>query len=180
MLMDPHSSLLLIVDLQEKLVPAMSDKDELVRNCSILLQAAATAGVPVIASEQYPNGLGGTLPEIAKDHAALKRLPKVEFSCAQNEGLKREIDASSRSQIIVCGVEAHVCVTQSAIDLRKAGKEVFVVADATASRQRYSKDIAMQRLSASNVFVVTTEMVVFEWAGTAAAPTFKPLSKLIR
>lgn len=180
MLMDPRASLLLIVDVQEKLVPAMSDKDELVRNCSILLQAAAVAGVPVLASEQYPDGLGATLPELTKDHADLRRLAKVEFSCVRNEGLRREIDSLARPQIIVCGVEAHVCVTQTAIDLKASGKDVFVAADATASRQRYSKDVAMQRLSASGICVVTTEMVVFEWAGTAAAPAFKPLSKLIR
>lgn len=180
MLLDPRLSLLLVVDVQEKLVPAMSEKDELVKNCSILLQAASLAGVPVLVSEQYPAGLGATLPEITTQHADLKRFPKVEFSCARNEDLKRAIDSAAGSQMIICGVEAHVCVTQTAIDLKKAGKDVFVVTDATASRQRSSKDVAMQRLSASGISVVTAEMVVFEWAGTAAAPTFKQLSKLVR
>lgn len=180
MLLDPQISLLLVVDMQEKLVPAMSDKDELLRNCGILMQAASLAGVPALASEQYPDGLGPTLTQLADKYTELRRLPKIEFSCVKNDELKRTITAAARSQIVVCGIEAHVCVTQTAIDLKRAGYDVFVATDATASRLKSSKDIAMQRLSAAGVTIVTTEMAGFEWIGSAAAPAFKPFSKLIR
>ncbi len=180
MLLDPQKSLLLIVDMQEKLVPAMFDKDDLLKNCVILVQTAALAGVPALASEQYPDGLGPTLPQLVDKYADLRRFPKMEFSCVKNSDLQRAIAAAARSQIVVCGIEAHVCVTQTAIDLKQAGYDVFVAADATASRLKSSKDVAMQRLSASGVTIVTSEMAGFEWVGSAAAPAFRPFSKLIR
>jgi isochorismate hydrolase len=180
MLAEAHRSLLLIVDIQERLAAAMDERDAMIRNSVILLQAATEMRVPILASEQYPQGLGHTVPELGHRLSGEDVVSKVEFSCWQNRPLRERIAASGKDQVIVAGIEAHVCVLETALDLRKAGKEVFVVADAVASRRVESREMALRRLSANEVEIVTTEMVVLEWLGSAASPSFKTISKLIR
>jgi nicotinamidase-related amidase len=180
MLIDRDQSLLLVVDIQERLAPAMDRPDEVVRNAATLMKAAAEVAVPTVVSEQYPKGLGPTVPELAGLATAGNVYDKLEFSCHRNAGLAERLDKDARDQIVIAGMEAHVCVLQTALDLAEAGKSVFVVADAVGSRRPESRDIALRRMEAAGITAVTTEMVVFEWLRTAAAPAFKPLSKLIR
>jgi nicotinamidase-related amidase len=180
MLMRADLSQLLIVDVQAKLIPAMAEPEETVRHCALLLQAAEVVGVPALMSEQYPQGLGPTVAGLADRFGAVGRHAKVEFSCLRNDAIRQTLEANGRRQVVVAGVEAHVCVLQTGLDLRAAGYEVFVVADAVSSRRPFSKATALSRLAAAGVNVVTAEMVVFEWAEKAGSPTFKTLSALVR
>jgi nicotinamidase-related amidase len=179
-LMAAGRSLLLVIDVQERLASAMHERDEFVRNTAILVEAAGALNVPVIASEQYPRGLGRTLPELKDRIGDDDIYEKVEFSCWRNEGLRVRIAHEGRDQIVIAGIESHVCVLQTALDLHRNGLGVFVVADAVSSRKAESKAIALPRLRAGGAQIVTAEMVVFEWLGSASSPSFKALSKLVR
>jgi nicotinamidase-related amidase len=178
MLMDVARSQLLVVDMQERLLPAVAGADRIVANAGILLTAAQEMAVPVTMSEQYPKGLGPTLPALAGDRAEV--LAKTEFSCLANVTLAHRLAHLRRRQLIILGVEAHVCVLQTVLEAAAAGFTVFVVADATGAREEASRDAALSRMAAARAEVVTTEMVVFEWLRDAAAPAFRSLSRLIR
>lgn len=179
-LVDPTRALLLMIDVQERLAPAMSEREAVVRNGAILLQAASALQVPIFASEQYPEGLGATLPELRSLTPLDQIHAKREFSCARNAELRARLDETDRRQTVIFGIEAHVCVLQTAMDLAAAGSEVFVAADAVSSRRLESKAVALDRLAQAGIAVVTTEMIVFEWLQSASNPAFKALSKLIR
>lgn len=180
MLIDRATPQLLVVDMQERLAPAIPDIAAIENRCGILIQAAAEMAVPIVISEQYPSGLGGTLPvlmSLAGDNQAFE---KLEFSCFANPALREVLTRAEGRNTIICGIEAHVCVLQTVLDMRAAGRAVTVVADAVSSRQAENRLIALERMRIAGVDVVTTEMVLFEWLRTAAAPAFKAISKLIR
>jgi nicotinamidase-related amidase len=174
-------SQLVIVDMQVKLAPAMPEDvmQSVIKNCAILAQAANILAVPIIATEQYPQGLGETLPEIKQHLPNLKPITKTAFSaCGEpkfNQQLQRE-----NSHIILVGMEAHICVLQTALDLLQAAKTVFVVEDAILSRAPANKANAIERMRAAGCVITNTESVLFEWLGNANHDAFKTLSKLIR
>lgn len=178
MLLEREKSLLLLVDMQARLLPAMADPKAVIAGCGILLRAAGELGVPVLASEQYPKGLGPTVPELAE--LAPRRLEKMEFSAQANAGIAAELARAGRNQIVLAGVEAHVCVLQTGIELLEAGYRVFIVTDAVASRRAESREVALQRLAQAGATLITAEMALFEWLRSAAAPEFRSISKLIR
>lgn len=180
MLLSAETSLLVLVDIQVRLEAAMPKDDPIVRNAEILVKAAREVGVPVIVSEQYPKGLGPTVPALAELLGEGERHEKVEFSCLRNSGLALALEASGNSQLVLGGIEAHVCVLQTALDLAGTGRDVYVVADAIASRDPKSREIALKRMADAGVTIVTTEMVAFEWIGSASAPQFKAISALVR
>jgi nicotinamidase-related amidase len=180
MLIERQKSCLLVVDVQEKLAPAMADPASVISNAGILMRAAARLHVPLVVSEQYPQGLGTTVPELRALAPDSARGAKLSFSCAADPGLLQRIKDAQRSQIVIAGLEAHVCVLQSALGLQQAGYQIVVVADAISSRAPASRDAALQRLRENGVEVATTEMVLFEWLGQAGTPEFKELSKLIK
>lgn len=180
MLIDRKRSFLLLVDVQDRLLPAMAEPARLLRNAGILLKAAARLGVPVLASEQYPKGLGHTVPELADLLPAGSVMEKVAFSCVGEAGPTDRIASLGRKQAVICGIEAHVCVLQTAIGLASKGYEVFVVGDAVSSRTAMSVETALARFHKTDIQVVTTEMVAFEWLGRAATDEFKDISRLIR
>ncbi|HZF34469.1 MAG TPA: hydrolase [Candidatus Angelobacter sp.] len=180
MLIERDKSCLLVVDVQEKLAPAVSDPADVVRNAGILMRAAARLGIPLVVSEQYPQGLGATVPELRALAPESARIAKLSFSCADDPALRQRIGEAQRSLIVIVGMEAHVCVLQSALGLQQAGYKAVVVADAIASRAPANRDAALQRLRENGVEVATTEMVLFEWLGQAGTPEFKELSKLIK
>ena len=169
MLMRVATSGLLVVDFQERLMPAIDDADRIVANGAWLIQIAQRLGVPVLASEQYPQGLGHTVAAIREWLPAEAFMEKRHFSCAADQNCMRRIDALNREQIVVIGAEAHVCVLQTALGLQAIGKEVYLVADAVSSRSPRDVELALERMRAEGVRVVSREMVVFEWlhqAGT--------------
>lgn len=180
MLIDAKKSALLVVDVQEKLVPAMAEPERVVENCAVLMKAAGRLGVPVVVSEQYPKGLGHTVPPLAELAPMGSVLPKLHFSCAADPAIAAVLAAYEREQVLVAGVESHVCVLQTALDLKESDVRCIVVADATSSRTAANKDAALTRLRESGVEIATTEMVLFEWLRQAGTPEFKELSRLIR
>lgn len=184
MLLARDKSQLLIVDVQEKLLPAVSDPERVAERCARLIQAAKALGVPITVSEQYPKGLGGTVEALryALGNGAAV-LDKTEFSCARNALLRERLNTlrrDGRSQVVIGGIEAHVCVTQTALDLEGQGFEAFVVADAVSSRAKANRRLALARLARDGVDVVDSEMVIFEWLGQAGTPEFKALQPLVK
>jgi len=184
MLLSHDKSQVLIIDVQDKLLSAISGKDRVVDRCVRLVLAARKLGIPITLSEQYPQGLGPTVDSIRDAFANDGFVAdKTEFSCMRNELLRdrlHELRRQGRSQVVIGGIEAHVCVTQTAIDLEAQGFEAFVVADAVGSRSKVSRKLALTRLAKSSVDVVDSEMVLFEWMERAGTPEFKELQALIK
>jgi nicotinamidase-related amidase len=173
------SSRLLIVDVQEKLLPLIDGADRLVARCALLIEGAKILGVPVYGTEQYPRGLGHTTPELASRLPSLSE--KIQFSCAEALawGMAAE-QTDDRFQIVVAGIEAHVCILQTVLDLLAGGFQVFVPADAIASRGALDRQIAIDRMAGCGATIVTTESVLFEWCERAGTPEFKQVSALIK
>ncbi len=183
MLLSADKSQLLIVDVQEKLLPVMADPDVVVSGCGNLLTAAARMKVPALISEQYRKGLGPTVADIAAAAGSAKVFEKLDFSCADDDRILSMLvknRAKGRNQVVVAGIESHICVLQSAIGLRQRGFDVAVVADAVSSRRQLSVDVALARMAHVGVQPVTVEMVLFEWLGRAGGEDFKALSQLIK
>ncbi|MGE0737036.1 MAG: hydrolase [Alphaproteobacteria bacterium] len=180
MLLRADCSSLLVIDVQQRLAPATHEPAVVVNNCAVLMRAARRLNVPVLLSEQYPKGLGATVPELASLTNGENILTKLHFSCAADPAYRRRFDALGRNQAVIAGMEAHVCVLQTAIDLHESGTHVFVVGDAITSRSPETKSVAISRMRDAGLTVVTTEMVVFEWLQRAGTPEFKELSGLIK
>lgn len=174
--MRAETSALLIVDVQARLLPAIHDGPRVLANCVWLAQVAQRLGVPVIASEQYPQGLGHTAPELAAVLPPDGVRTKVHFSCVADQCFE-DVPAWHRSQIVVAGTEAHVCVLQTVLDLAARGTKVFVVADAVGSRRTEDRDLALARFRQHGIDVVSREMVAFEWLHRAATDVFRAVSR---
>jgi len=166
--------------MQERLLPAMAAAERALKQAIILTKAARMSDLPITVSEQYPKGLGHTVAPLKGEIGNTPVHEKMEFSCWKNAALRERITPQGREQVIVAGIEAHVCVLQSAMDLKAAGFEVYAVTDAMSSRIENSHDAAITRMRQSGISIVTTEMVVFEMLGAAGTPEFKQLSGLIR
>lgn len=177
-----HSQLL-IIDVQQRLAESMN-KDVLasvVKSMGILIEAANTLQIPVLHTEQYPKGLGPTLPELTEKLAAEQAAcEKTGFSCCAAPGINKRISDGFRTQLILAGMEAHICVLQTAIELQQRGKTVFVVEDAVCSRRKSNFRNALARLRQAGCIITNTESVLFEWMEDAQHPQFKHLSRLIR
>lgn len=172
------ASVLVVIDVQEKLLAAVPTGPALVREVGFLLDAAALLGVPAVATEQYPKGLGPTVPDLARRLPA-DRPAKTAFSCCGAAGFVEQLKAAGRRQAVLVGMEAHVCVLHTALDLLAGGCEVFLPADAVASRSAFDRDTALRRLERAGAVLTTAEATAFEWVGDASHPQFKPLSRLV-
>jgi nicotinamidase-related amidase len=176
-------SVLVVIDIQDRLAAAMdpSARAGMVRNTRLLLQTATLFGIPVLLTEQYPRGLGPTSPEVLEVlPASASRLAKTCFSCAGSPEFIDALEATGRTQVILAGMEAHVCVLQSAMALLAVRPEVFVVEDACCSRHAANHANAMQRMRTAGVVVSNTESVMFEWLRDSRHEHFKAVSALIR
>ncbi|MEZ5863219.1 MAG: isochorismatase family protein [Geminicoccaceae bacterium] len=175
-----NESLLLIVDVQAGLARAVHDAAASIARLGLLLRAAAVLDVPVIVSEQYPKGLGPTDPRLLPLPDGTTVLPKLAFSCWREPELRAALEQAGRRQIVVAGMETHVCVLQTALDLQDAGFAVHLAADASGSRREADRALAHARLRDRGIAVVGVEMVVFEWLERAAGPAFKTLIPAIK
>ena len=175
-----NQSQLVIIDMQQKLAAAMpaDAMQAIVKNCGILLQAAALLEIPVLHTEQYPKGLGHTLPELTPLLASAA-VEKTVFSCGEEPRFCRQL-TSDRPQVILAGMEAHICMLQTALQLQAMGRQVFVVEDAVLSRKPENKANALARLRQAGIIVSNTESVVFEWLGRAEGEVFKQITRLVR
>ncbi|MCL4201472.1 MAG: hydrolase [Pirellulaceae bacterium] len=177
-LMSRDDTALLVVDIQEKLIPHIRDRERLVWNVRRLLDAARVLGIPAAATEQYPRGLGATVPEIA---ARLGEIPsKLTFSCGQCGGLFEPWADAGRSKILVVGIETHVCVLQTVMDLLHDGFRVYVAVDAVGSRFELDYQTALRRIEMAGGVLTTSEAAMFEWTEVAGSPEFKEISRLAR
>ncbi len=184
MLLESKSSALVVIDIQARLMPAIPTADRVVKQTRILLEAARRLEVPVIATQQYPKGLGLLVDEIAEtlpNDATV--CDKVTFSAARDDGfldVLSGLEAAGRRQAVICGSETHVCVLQTAVDLKERGDQVFVVTDACGSRTEENWRAAIERMAGLGIACVTTEMVLFEWVERAGTDDFRSLHKLVR
>jgi nicotinamidase-related amidase len=177
-LLSAANSRLLIVDVQDKLLPPIANGPRLVHNCRRLIDGAKIVSVPVYGTEQYPQGLGPTTAELATRMGP--RLDKVIFSCAAVLGWGQAADVTDeREQVVVAGMETHVCVMQTVLDLIAGGFRVYVPVDAVGSRGELDAKVALERMAASGATLTTVESVLFEWCEKAGTPEFKQIQKLI-
>jgi len=177
-LLNSQDAALLVIDVQERINAVMKNQDHLPR-IEVLVEACQALDVPVIASEQYPQGLGPTVESLA---AILGDMPpaKLTFSCARDEGLREAIDKSGRQQIVVTGIEAHVCVLQTALDLLNDGYEIFVPYDAVNSRRKSDRKWALRRMASAGAVITSTESALFELVERCDTADFKMVAKLIK
>ncbi|MDA0660947.1 MAG: hydrolase [Planctomycetota bacterium] len=179
LLLNRDDSALLIVDVQEKLLPAISNH-RIVWNIRRLIDAARIFGVSTAVTEQYPQGLGRTMPELLERLPGVPIYEKVAFSCAQCPGLLESLSAAGVHKLLIVGIEAHVCVLQTVLDTICEGYQVHVCVDAVGSRSATDSDIALRRMEASGAYLTTTESTIFEWCRQAGTPEFKAISALVK
>jgi len=178
LLMAAGDTALLVVDVQERLIGSIADRQRVVWNVRRLIDGAAVFGLPVLATEQYPRGLGPTVPELAQ---RLGKIPeKLTFSSRACGAGFRDLEGRGILKVLVCGIEAHVCVQQTVLDLLAAGWHVYVAADAVGSRFTADYQIALRRMESAGATITTTEAALFEWCDVAGTPQFKQISALVR
>ena len=174
---------LVVIDLQQRLGDAMPGKvlNRVILNTCLLARTAGLLGLPVLQTEQHPRGLGATHPTVVQAlPAATSAFTKMSFSCCDDPDFNAALASSGRRHVVLVGMEAHICVLQTALDLRLSGHQVFVVEDAICSRRLENYQNALDRLRQCGVQVVSAESVVFEWLRTAAHPQFKAIQALLR
>ncbi len=176
MLIDAPRSMLLVLDMQERMLPAIHDHAHVTENVVWLIRAAQKIGVPVAAVEQYPKGLGRTTPAIKALLPKGAIAAKNHFSCVAARCLP-PLPGADRPQIVIAGIETHVCLLQTALELMEEGKEVYVVADCVGSRRESDRELALARMRQEGARIVSREMVVFEWLGDADTPLFTDVSR---
>jgi nicotinamidase-related amidase len=169
---------LLVIDVQEKLVPKIVDAERLVRNIAFLLDGARLLNVPVQCTEQYPRGLGATVAELAAKLA--ERPDKVAFSSCAVPAIVRTFHREARPKLVLAGIETHVCVLHTALDLLALDFRVYIVVDAVGSRYRVDSDVALRRMEQAGAILSTSETCLFEWIGGSNHPQFKAVSALVQ
>jgi len=177
MLLNAEGSVLLLIDLQQRLMPVICDSEIVIARAARVAEAARILDVPIRATQQYPAGLGTTVPELAGYPA--QTLDKTSFSATGDPGFAALLPADV-SQIVIAGAEAHVCVLQTVLALLPAGRRVAVVADAVGSRDPADRELGLQRARQHGAEIVTSEMVLFEWLNDAKNPKFREVQKLLR
>ena len=188
------SCVAVVVDVQERLLPHMAKRQQLERSLATLIRGLRILDVPLLATEQYPRGLGPTAPNIREALYAVdfgdranrgtdessQPIEKIAFSCCDELRFLERLDGLGRRQVVVAGIEAHVCVQQTLVDLRAAGRDTWIVADAVSSRSPHDRDVALQRAQQEGVHLATVESVLFELCRTAGSDTFKAISRLVK
>jgi nicotinamidase-related amidase len=176
----PENTVLVVIDIQGKLWNVMAEKEALLENAQKLVKGVQLLGVPVILTEQNPKGLGPTLPELMQLLPETQPVAKFSFSCCQDKGFLQALNALKRKQVLICGIEAHICVYQTTLELLSSGYEVQVVADVVSSRAVRNRDITLSRLQAEGAKLTVTEMALYELMQTAESPRFKEMLKVIK
>jgi nicotinamidase-related amidase len=179
-LLDRNRSALLLIDFQERLFPHVHEYQRVLSRIDLLVFAATLMNVPVLLTEQYPRGLGKTIEEIRAALPQAQPLEKIDFSCVPALGFREKLMSLHRDQIVLAGIEAHICVAQTALDLMAEGERVYVVADASASRRPVDAQTAMNRLDRNGAAIITAESVVFEWLRRAGTEEFKAIQPKLK
>jgi nicotinamidase-related amidase len=174
--LDRDRTALIVVDVQEAFRPHVQAFEDTARAAATLVQAAKALDLPVVVTEQYPQGLGETVPELAEHLVGIERIPKVCFSAAAADGF----DLGGRDQALVCGIETHVCVSQTAHDLLDRGVEVHVAADAVSSRTAENRQVGLHKMESSGAVLTSVETALFELVGAAGSEEFKQIQRLVK
>ena len=178
--LDQDRALLLVVDVQERFRPHIAGWDAMVAHVDALIRGCRALDVPVIVTEQYPQGLGATIPELAEGLEGVAPIEKRAFSSLGAPETVAQLEQYGRDQIIVCGIEAHVCVQQSVADILRTGRQAHVALDAIASRTSSSREIGVRRMRAAGMVPSGAELALFEMLESAEHPSFKAVSALVR
>jgi nicotinamidase-related amidase len=168
-----------VIDIQERLLPAIHEKERVVANTVRLVKGAVILGLPTVVTEQYRKGLGPTVPEVAAAVPGFAPMEKLAFSSCGAEGFVAVLEAKGIRDVILCGIEAHVCVTQTCLDLLARGFRAFIVADALSSRTPENHRAGVERMRDAGAIIVSTEMILFELLGRAGTAEFKQILPLI-
>jgi len=179
-MLDINTCGLVVIDVQGKLAQLMTDKETLFHNIRILIQSARLLEIPILWCQQVPKALGPTVPEIAELLAGIEPIDKASFSCCGEETFNVKLDKLAPRQVLLCGIETHVCVYQTAMDLMSRAVEVTIVADAVSSRTERNRQIALAALAREGARLGSTEMVLFELLKTAQHPQFNQIAKLVK
>jgi nicotinamidase-related amidase len=179
-MLDAKKCCLVLIDVQEKLLRVMQNPDGVVKHCGILIQIAKALDIPILWCQQYPKAMGLTAAPLAELLNGLSPMDKLSFSCCGAPGFAGRIEALHIETAVLCGIESHVCVFQTAMDLLRQGLKVHVIADAVSSRTEENKQIGLSRMAAAGAVISSTEMFLFELLRTAEHPKFKELAALIR
>jgi nicotinamidase-related amidase len=174
--LDRGRAALVVVDVQEAFRPAVRDFEEVAAGTATLVRGALILGLPVVVTEQYPRGLGATVPEVAEHLDGVEPIDKVSFSAAAADGF----DLAGRDQVLLCGIESHVCVSQTAHDLLDRDVEVHVAADAVTSRTERNRDLGLHKMESAGAVVTSVETALFELLGAAGSDEFKQVQGLVK
>ena len=179
-LLSVEDSVLLVIDIQGNLYESMQDKQFLLENVRKLIRGMQVFGIPVIVTEQIPEKLGPTIEPVVSLLPDAPRIPKSDFSCCGEEKIMKALKALERQQVLLCGIETHVCVYQTAVDLLGFGYDVHLVADAVSSRTVLNREIGIRKLRDEGARLASTEMVLFELIRTADDPKFKEIFRIVK
>ena len=179
-LLNSENTVLVAIDFQERLFPVMHDKENLLRQVVKLIQGVKVLEIPVILTEQYPRGLGPTLPEIAGLLPDVKPIEKNCFSCCDAESFNNSLESIDRKHVLICGIEAHICVYQTTVALSQAGYEVQVVADCVSSRDPENKMVSLFKMGSTGISPTTMETALFELLKVASGDKFKQISNIVK
>uniref|UniRef100_UPI0032180665 hydrolase n=1 Tax=uncultured Draconibacterium sp. TaxID=1573823 RepID=UPI0032180665 len=170
----------LVIDIQERLFPVMNEKEALLKNCQTLIEGLVTLNIPTVVSQQYTKGLGETLPEIKSLIPDFEYIEKKEFSCWDTPEIASKLNDLQAKNIIICGIESHVCVLQTAVDLKEAGLNPIVVMDCVSSRSQSNYELTKERFRHEGILTTSYESILFELTRSAGAPEFREISKLVK
>lgn len=170
----------LVIDIQEKLVPVMEEQEDLLHNCKMLIGGLQELGIPVIVTQQYTKGLGETVEPIRSAIKDFNPIEKREFSCCDAASVTDQLKGKDAKKVIICGIESHVCVLQTAVDLKQAGYTPVVVMDCVSSRSWNSVDLASERFRHEGIMMTSCESILFELTRSSSAPEFKAISNLVK
>jgi nicotinamidase-related amidase len=179
-MLDAKKCCLVLIDVQEKLLRVMQNPEQLVKNCGILIQIAKALDIPILWCQQYPKALGLTATPLVELLNGFSPTDKMSFSCCGEPDFARRLEALDIETAVLCGIESHVCVFQTAMDILHSGLKVHVIADAVSSRTEENRQIGLSRMASSGVIISSTEMFLFELLRSAVHPKFKELAALIR
>ncbi len=179
-MLNREDTILVVVDVQGKLAQLMHDKSELFENLRRMIQGAKILDIPIVVTEQYPQGIGPTVAEIADLLTDVESISKTSFSCCGEDKFNAALQGLNRRQILVTGIETHICVHQTALQLIDAGYEVQVVADAVSSRTLANKKIGLNKMHAAGAVITSSETALYELLRAAEGPQFKAVLKLVK
>jgi len=179
-LLKPETTALLVIDIQERIIPVINNHQSVIDNTVKLIKGFNILGLPIFFTEQYPKGLGPTIKTISDELKEIKPFEKMTFSCSGAVNLIQELKSKNLIQIVVCGIEAHVCVLQTVLDLIENGFQINLAADAVSSRKEIDYKIALERMQQRGAEITTAESILFELLNVCGTPQFKEISRIVK